>query len=160
MNMQKLGILGQSEKGFRNRANPMNTGLRAIHYANIRDRQNGLFCGMILTLALKAAWAARRSTTAGIGKQEMRSLRFPAKPVLIMVLAAACGMNAPLIWCALLLLIWFYVGPDTQTLRSCCCLAHCIILELHLFPFLMGGQSSQRLSDFKITGQKADTNPC
>jgi len=39
MNMQKLGTLGQSEKGFQNRSNPMNTGLRAIHYANIRSRQ-------------------------------------------------------------------------------------------------------------------------
>ena len=41
MNMQKLGTLGQSEKGFRNRSNSMNTGLRAIHYANISSGKVG-----------------------------------------------------------------------------------------------------------------------
>lgn len=41
MNMQKLGTLGQSEKGFRNRENLMNTGLRAIHYANIKAGKVG-----------------------------------------------------------------------------------------------------------------------
>ena len=47
MNMQKLGTLGQSEIGFRNRSNPMNTVLRAIHYANIRIRQSGMVRGMV-----------------------------------------------------------------------------------------------------------------
>lgn len=54
MNMQKVGTFTQSKSRFKNEAptgsNPMNTGLRAIHYANIRARQSGTVRGMVAHL--------------------------------------------------------------------------------------------------------------
>lgn len=38
MNMAKLGIVLYAAKPFGNTGNPMNTGLRAIHYAYFRSR--------------------------------------------------------------------------------------------------------------------------
>lgn len=54
MNMLKVGTLTQSKSGLKNVAksgsNPMNTGLRAIHYANIRARQSGTVRGLVSRL--------------------------------------------------------------------------------------------------------------
>ena len=52
MNMLKLGTVSQSDRGFENRSNSMNTGLRVIHYANIKDRQGGIVRGMVARFTL------------------------------------------------------------------------------------------------------------
>jgi hypothetical protein len=45
MNMAKLGIVLQAAKLLGNTGNPMNTGLRAIHYAYFRVRKGGTVRG-------------------------------------------------------------------------------------------------------------------
>lgn len=45
MNMAELGIVLQAAKSFESTENPMNTGLRAIHYANFMGGLGGTVGG-------------------------------------------------------------------------------------------------------------------
>lgn len=50
MNMAKVGMVLQAAKPLGNTENPMNTGLRAIHYAYFREGQSGTVRGIVSRL--------------------------------------------------------------------------------------------------------------
>lgn len=63
MNMQKVGTFIQSKSGSKNEvntgSNPMNTGFRTIHYANIREGQGGTVSGIVSAFQVWRALSAQ-----------------------------------------------------------------------------------------------------